>query len=120
MRSALRERPKSRPSWLRFRPVIALLQTETPTASETIASLFPLILIGGVFLFIMLRQRGRQRARQDMLNALEVGARVRSIGGIIGTISEIDDQEVVLDSDGTRLRIMRRAIQEPITVPESE
>jgi len=98
--------------------VIALLTDST--AAETTASYLPFLLIAGVFLFIMFRQRARQRARQEMLNALEVGASVRTIGGIIGTLVAIDDLEVVLDVEGTRLRMLRRAVQEPHSVAPTE
>lgn len=94
--------------------MIAVL-TDSTGAAQTTGSFLPLLLIAAVFLFIMLRQRARQRARQGMLDALEVGESVRTIGGIIGTLVEVDETEVVLDVDGTRLRMLRRAIQESHT-----
>ncbi len=72
------------------------------------------MLIGAFFLFIIFRQRQRQRARQEMLESFVVGDSVRTIGGIIGTIIEMDETEIVLETEsGTRLRMLRRALQEP-------
>lgn len=90
--------------------MIGLLQTTT----DTTASLLPIMLIGAFFLFIIFRQRQRQRARQEMLESFVVGDSVRTIGGIIGTIIEMDETEIVLETEsGTRLRMLRRALQEP-------
>ncbi len=83
-------------------------------AADATSSLLPIVLIGAFFLFIMFRQRQRQRQRQEMLASFQVGDRVRTIGGIIGTIVELDEHETVIEIDGgTRLRLLRRALQEP-------
>ncbi|NND13570.1 MAG: preprotein translocase subunit YajC [Acidimicrobiia bacterium] len=83
-------------------------------ATDTTGSLLPIVLIGAFFLFIMFRQRQRQKQRQQTLDSFQVGDRVRTIGGLIGTIVELDDHETVIEVEGmTRLRLLRRALQEP-------
>jgi preprotein translocase subunit YajC len=76
--------------------------------------LFPLLLMGGVFYFLLIRpQRTRQRQQQALLAALQVGDEVMTAGGIFGTITEIDednDTVTVEISPGTRIRMLRRAI----------
>jgi preprotein translocase subunit YajC len=76
----------------------------------------PLIL--GVLLLMLLwssRSRKKQAAkRQQMLAALKKGDKVTSIGGIVGTIIELRDDEIVVKVDETnnvRLRFARWAIR---------
>jgi preprotein translocase subunit YajC len=77
--------------------------------------LFLLIVFGGFFLFMSWRQRRRVRERKEFIGALAVGDTVRSIGGIIGVIKSLDEDEAVLDVEGTRLRFQRGAIAEKVT-----
>jgi preprotein translocase subunit YajC len=71
------------------------------------------LIFGGFFLFVSMRQRNRVRKRQDFLGTLQVGDRVRTIGGIVGVISELTDDEVVVVVEGSvKLRFIRQAIAE--------
>lgn len=68
-------------------------------------------LIAAFFFLMSRRQRTRFRTRQAFLSGLAVGQTVRSIGGIIGTISELDDKFAVLRmEDGNKIRFLRSAI----------
>jgi preprotein translocase subunit YajC len=71
------------------------------------------LILGGFFLFVTMRQRNRMRKRQDFLGSLGVGDRVRTIGGIIGVIDWMDEDEIVLGVEGgVKLRFIRGAIAE--------
>lgn len=75
--------------------------------------LLPLILIGLVFYFFIYRpQQKREEEHQEMVDSLEQGDKVVTIGGIHGTIQRIDDDSVLaqVDSKGTKLRIDKQAI----------
>lgn len=69
-----------------------------------------LVIFGGLFLFMSLRQRKRLRERTEFLGTLEEGDEVRSYGGVLGTIESLDDDAVILVTEGTRLRVVRAAI----------
>lgn len=69
-----------------------------------------IVIFGGLFLFMSLRQRKRLRDRTAFLATLQVGDEVRSYGGVLGTVESLDEEQVVLVSDGTRLRLVRAAI----------
>lgn len=81
--------------------------------------IFP-IMIGVMVLMIFMSSRGKkkQAAKQkQLLDALKKGDKVRTIGGILGTIVEVRDDEVVIKIDensNTRMRVIRRAISAPI------
>ena len=87
-----------------------IAQSSGEAAGGAFNLLFILLIFGGLFLFMSLRQRRRVRERNDFLATLEVGAMVRSYGGVVGTIEEMDGDEVVLVSEGTRLRLVTAAV----------
>ena len=84
--------------------------------------LFPLVLIGGVFYFLLLRPQRAQRQRQQQLqSALDVGDEIVTIAGMYGTITDIDDDDdsvTVEIAPGTRVRMVRRAISQRLTEDE--
>ena len=88
----------TRPGWL------GLL--ETP--------LFPLMIgIIILYLFVFRGKKQQDRKRQDMLNQLKRGDRVQTIGGILGTVIEARESEVVVkvdESSNTKMRFTRSAI----------
>lgn len=80
----------------------------------TLISLLPMILIFVVFYFMLIRpQRKKEKKVQEMLNALKVGDRVNTIGGIFGTITAIKDDtlELSVGKDNVKLIFARWAIQ---------
>jgi len=72
----------------------------------------PLVLMFAVFYFLLIRpQQKRQKERNNMLNALQKGDKVVTIGGLHGTIVELTDDTATLKvSDNTRLVFERTAI----------
>ena len=87
-----------------------IAQSSGEAAGGAFNLLFILVIFGGLFLFMSLRQRRRVRERNDFLVTLTVGDLVRTYGGVIGTIEELDGDEVVLVSEGTRLRLVAAAV----------
>lgn len=64
-----------------------------------IISFLPMILIIVLLYFIMIRpQKKQQKQQQLMRDAMKVGDKVVTIGGICGTIAKIKDDFVYLES----------------------
>ncbi len=84
--------------------------------------LFLMLAMFAIIYFIMIRpQKKRQQAQQKMLQEASKGARIRTIGGIIGTIVSEQDDEVVIKIDettNTKMRIVRTAIGKVLTEEE--
>lgn len=84
--------------------------------SNPLTTFLPLILMIGVFWWIMMRGGRKQRKQtEDMLKSMKRNDRVQTIGGIIGTIVDVREQEVVLKVDETsnvKIRFNRSAIKE--------
>jgi len=81
--------------------------------------MFPLLLALGVFYILMFRGQRKDRKRHaDMLTNLKRNDRVQTIGGILGTVVDARDQEVVLKVDETnnvKMRFSRAAIKEVLS-----
>ena len=62
-----------------------------------LASFLPLIVLVGVFWFLIMRpQQRRAREHKQMTTNLNQGDRVVAAGGIVGTIRRVDDDTISL------------------------
>ena len=70
-----------------------------------------IVLMIGVFYFFMIRpQMKKQKELKKFRDALKPGDKVVTIGGIHGKILEISDNTVLIQSEGTKLRIEKAAV----------
>lgn len=80
---------------------------------------FPIILGLIVLYFFMFRSKNKQdKQRKDMLGSMKKGDRVQTIGGLIATVVEVRDTDVVLKIDentNTKARYTRSAIHKVLT-----
>ncbi|HEX8707735.1 MAG TPA: preprotein translocase subunit YajC [Pyrinomonadaceae bacterium] len=79
---------------------------------DLLRGLMPFLLIFVVFYLLLIRpQQKRQRELQETIKALQPGDRVITSGGIIGTITAVRDQSLVIRSaDKSILEVTRSAI----------
>jgi len=79
----------------------------------------PLILIFVVMYLLMMRgPRKQQQQHKQMVQALQKNDRVRTIGGILGTVVDIKDDEVTLkidESNNTKIKVNTSAIGKNLT-----
>ena len=76
--------------------------------------LLPMLLVLGVlFFFSMTGGRKEKKRRAQMLSDLKKGNKVQTAGGVLGTIVEVRDDEVLVKVDensNTRMRFAKSAI----------
>jgi preprotein translocase subunit YajC len=85
----------------------------TPNSGQSLLFTWgPLVLMFVVLYFLLIRpQQKRQKTRNQMLASLKKGDKVVTIGGLHGTIQDINDDTVVLRvNDVTRMTFDRSAI----------
>ena len=73
----------------------------------------PMILIFVIFYFLMIRpQQKKQKELQTMITQLKKGDKVVTTGGILGTVSSLQDDYVVLTVGGsdTKIEVLKSAI----------
>jgi preprotein translocase subunit YajC len=77
-----------------------------------LSGFIPMILIIGVFYVLLIRpQQKRQRQLQEIIASLKAGDKVVTTGGIIGTITKVDDHSFLIRSaDKSIIEVARTAI----------
>ena len=93
-------------------PGFVLALSGAPGQANPLVQLVPFALVLAIFYFvIMLPMKRRQKKVQEFLNALKVGDRVVTTGGMYGSITKVNDQSVHLQvAQNVRLEIARSAI----------
>jgi preprotein translocase subunit YajC len=92
----------------------------TPGTGDTFMWNMGLVLVMfALFYVLMIRpQQKRLKAQQAMLGSLNVGDRVVTGGGLVGTISKIiNDAEVEVDLGSTKVTALRYTLTTRITNP---
>ena len=73
--------------------------------------LVQILLIVGVFYFLILRPQSQARKKHaEMLAALKKGDEIITSGGLMGKVREIKDERVTVDSGGTAVVVHRARI----------
>jgi len=94
-----------------------------PTGNPGAILLIGLVLMMVVFIFVQSRsQKRQQRERQALLDQLTKNKKVMTVGGIVGTVTAVRDNEVVLKVDettNTKMTFLKSAIQQVIKEGES-
>ena len=86
-------------------------------------SLLPMVLIIVVFYFLLIRpQKKRDKETQNMRNSIQVGDEVVTVGGLIGIVVSIKEDNIVIEtgSDRSKVRIKRWAIQSNETIHDDQ
>lgn len=97
--------------------MVAYAQTATgqEATQQLISLVVILVVFFAVFYFLLIRpQRRRQREHLALLSSLKRGDRVMTAGGVIGTIEDIDENEVVLAVEEGKLRVSKTSIVEKV------
>jgi len=80
-----------------------------------LSSLIPLILLFGIFYFLIIRpQQQRMKAHQAMVAAVKRGDTVVTAGGLIGKVSKVkDDGELMVEiADNVQVRVLKSTLTE--------
>jgi preprotein translocase subunit YajC len=87
------------------------LQSTTPSS---LLSFLPILLIFGIFYFLLFMPMQRQRKQQQkMLAGLQNGQVVQTSGGIVGTIVAIDSDDTLVlrvKPDNIKLTVARSSV----------
>ena len=74
-----------------------------------------------LYLLFVRPQKRRQNEQQQMTNDLRVGDEVLTVGGIYGTVTQVEDDQVTVEiAPKTEVRVARRAIAGVTREPEED
>ena len=74
------------------------------------------------YVFLLRGKKSQENQRKSMLETLKRGDRIKTIGGILGTVIEAKDDEVLVkvdESSNTKIRFARSAIHQVLEQPKS-
>ena len=87
-----------------------------PPQDSFLRFMLPMLLALGVFYFFLFRGQKKERQKvQDMLGNLKRNDRVQTVGGVLGTVVDVRETEVVLkvdEANNVKMRFSRGAIKE--------
>lgn len=83
---------------------------------DMIGGFMPIILIFGVFYFLLIRpQQKKMKVHKESVASVRRGDRVTTGGGIVGLVTKVDDDkdEVVVEiAEGMRVRVVRSTLMD--------
>jgi preprotein translocase subunit YajC len=81
--------------------------------------IFILVLLALMWFLLIRPQRRRQLEAQRMIQSLEVGKEIVTAGGLYGTVTALEGDEVRLEiADGVEVRVAKRAVAGVISEDE--
>lgn len=81
----------------------------------------PMVLVFGLmYVMLILPQKKKEKKTKEMLNSLQVGWSVTTIGGVVGKIVNIKDDEVTIESgvEKSKILIKRWAVKDIVKPAE--
>ncbi len=85
----------------------------TSTTSMWSGVIMMVVVIVAMYFLMIRPQKKQEKEKQAMMNALEVGDEITTIGGIIGEIVSIKEETVTIETgkERNKIRILRSAIK---------
>ncbi len=90
----------------------AYAQAAAAPAPNPLMSFLPLIILFGIFYFMLIRpQMKRAKEQRNMIAALNKGDEVLTNGGLLGRIDDIAEQFVTLEiAPGVTVKLQKQAV----------
>lgn len=93
----------------------------TGSKSSTTSYIILMVLLFATMYFMMIRpQKKRQKEEQEMRSSLEIGDEIVTIGGIVGKVVTIREEDLIIETgaDRNKMKIQRWAVNTNITKTE--
>ena len=83
-----------------------LTTTSTAAAGSMTSTILMLVIMLAIFYFMLIRpENKRKKEAEDMRNAVKTGDKITTIGGIIGTVVDVKDDKIVIETSADQVRI---------------
>ena len=85
-------------------------------SNSNIGLLISLLLMVAIFYFLLIRpQQRRMRQQRSLIESLDVGDEILTIGGMFATIRSVDDDSVDVEvAPGTTIKLVKSAVARKI------
>jgi preprotein translocase subunit YajC len=90
---------------------VVLLAQAQPAQAPIWTSLVPIVLFVVIFYLLFIRpQRKREKEHAELLKRLKPGDEVVTSSGIIGRITSVKDDRVILRSEDAKLEVLKSSV----------
>ena len=80
--------------------------TETPAGTEMTTTIIMLVVMLGVFYFMLIRPENKRKKEAEQLrSAIKNGDKITTIGGIVGTVVDVKSDRFVVETGADQVRI---------------
>ncbi len=80
--------------------------SETTQSGSMLGSILMMVALLGVFYFLMIRpENKRKKEAEQMRAAIKVGDKITTIGGIVGTVVDIKNDNIVIETSADQVRM---------------
>lgn len=102
--------------FISFGEILAMAPPSGQSGESGLMSFLPMILIFVAFYFLLIApQRKKQKQHEKMIQSLEKGAKVKTVGGMFGTITGVkDDCFVIRIAENVKVEISKEAVSAKI------
>ena len=79
---------------------------EAPAQGGLLSMLFPLLLMVGVFYFMLIRPESKRKKEAEQLRSnVKNGDKITTIGGVMGTVVDVKSESFVIETSADQVRI---------------
>ena len=80
--------------------------TATATTGGMASPLIMMVLMFVIFYFMLIRpENKRKKEAEEMRSAVKTGDKITTIGGIIGTVVNVKDDKIVIETSADQVRV---------------
>ena len=80
--------------------------TGTSTGPDMMSTIIMLVAMLGIFYFMLIRpENKRKKEAEQMRNSVKTGDKIVTIGGIVGTVVNVKDSKLVIETGADQVRI---------------
>lgn len=104
--------------------LLAEEEATTPGFTSYIPIIIIVVLLVAFFVWSFISQRKKQKAFAETVNAVKPGCKVKTIGGVVGEVVEVDEDSFVLktgvEGNYSYMRFDKQAIYQTVGSPAAE
>ena len=80
--------------------------TTTGTGPDMMSTILMLVVMLGIFYFMLIRpENKRKKEAEQMRSSVRKGDKITTIGGIIGTVVDVKENNIVIETSADQVRI---------------
>ena len=85
---------------------VLLTNSGTNNSASLLSMLLPFVILIAVFYFLLIRpENKKKKAAAKMRSELAVGDEITTIGGVVGTICQVKEDTIIIETSADRVRI---------------